>query len=62
MSNQSTCQFIVEALLSARHVDVTDHDEVSSRCREHAVPEVKLRAMIDVFGPLSESLSVYLTR
>ena len=61
MSNH-THQRDVESLLSARHVDITDHEEISARCRQHAIPENKLRAVIDVFGPLSESLAIYLTK
>ena len=62
MPAQRIHQLVVEGLLSARHVDVTNHDEVSARCREHAVAENKLRAVIDAFGPLSESLTVFLTK
>jgi len=52
----------VETLLSARRVDVDDHTQLAAHCLEHAVAEDKLRAMIDVLRPLSESFAVYLTK
>ncbi len=60
--SEHTPQRVVETLLSARHVDITDHDQISARCRQHAVSENKLRAVIDVFAPLSQSLAIYLTK
>jgi hypothetical protein len=52
----------VETALSARHVDVDDEAHLVACCKDHAIAEAKLRAMIDVIRPLSDSFSVYFTK
>ena len=61
-SRQTSEYLELEAFLCASHVDVDDHERLASHCLQHAVAEDKLRAMIDVFRPLSEAFSVYLTK
>jgi hypothetical protein len=52
----------LETLMSARRVDVDDQETLAASCLEHAVAEDKLRAVIEVFRPLSDSFAVYLTK
>ena len=52
----------IERVLSAFRVDVHDQSNLAAACETHAIAEGKLRAVLDVFGPLTESLEVYVTR
>lgn len=52
----------IETVLSARHVDIDNREQLAARCEEHAIPEDRLRAVIDTFRPLTDSLEVFLTR
>lgn len=52
----------IETLLSASRVDIDDREQLSASCEVHAVAEHQLRAMIDAFRPLSDSIAVFLTR
>jgi hypothetical protein len=52
----------IELVLSARRVDVHDQSNLAAACATHAIAEGKMRAMLDVFGPLTDSLEVYVTR
>jgi hypothetical protein len=61
-SSNMFCHLEVENALSARHVDVDDEAHLVACCKDHEVAEAKLRAMIDVIRPLSDSFSVYFTK
>jgi hypothetical protein len=52
----------IETVLSASRIDVDDQLNVTAACELHAIAEPTLRAMIDVFRPLTDSFEVYVTR
>ena len=52
----------IETLLSAHRIDLDDQEQLAASCEVHAIAEDALRAVIDTFGPLTESLAIFLTR